>query len=69
MQLFGNNIPPACKYCEKALRHLADSQVLCSRYGVVQEDYHCRHYDYDPLRRVPPRPRPLQSFTGKEFQL
>lgn len=70
MKLFGNNIVPACRYCEKTLRLISnEEQVLCSKYGVVDADYHCRHFVYDPLWRTPPTPKPMQSFTGKEFTL
>ncbi|MFV0401337.1 MAG: hypothetical protein ACK5LX_12065 [Oscillospiraceae bacterium] len=69
-KLFGNNITPACKYCEHTLRVLAkNNQVLCGKYGVVRTDHKCRHFVYDPLWRVPPKPRAMQTFTGTEFSL
>lgn len=67
-KLFGNNISPACQYCERALRVLSNNQqVLCEKYGVVRADHHCRHFVYDPLLRIPAKPRSLQSFSKKDF--
>lgn len=68
-RLFGNHITPACKYCEKALRVLSNNQVLCGKYGVVMAEHSCRHFVYDPLWRVPPKPRSMESFTGNDFTI
>lgn len=69
-KLFGNHIPPACRYCSQCRRVITSrNQAICKKYGVVQGDYKCRHYDYDPLWRVPMKPQPLQTFTGTEFSL
>ena len=69
-KLFGNRIPPACRYCETALRCSAlDGTVLCSRKGVVAADYSCKSYQYDPLKRIPKQPLDFQEFKEADFSI
>ena len=68
--LFGRNIEPACKYCAFAMQVVSSGkEVLCEKRGVVAAGYHCRRYEYDPLRRVPKRPMPLAEFTAEDFSI
>ena len=68
--LFGKNIEPACKYCELALQNMSgERHVLCEKYGVVRGDYHCRKYIYDPTKRIPKPPKPLEKFNPEDFSL
>jgi len=51
----------ACAYCENAsVLHDRDF-MLCSERGVVSAGYSCRHFSYDPLKRVPMPRRPIDS--------
>ena len=68
--LFGNRIHPACQYCIRMMRAIPrKEQVICEKFGVVAADYSCSKYRYDPLRRVPRRPRPLQRFSAEDFSI
>ena len=53
--LFRKDIEKHCAYC-KSGSVINEGQVICSRRGVVDSADHCRHFCYDPLKRVPPRP-------------
>ena len=68
--LFGKNIEPACKYCVR-LMQLSPSgkDALCEHKGVVSADFHCRRYEYDPLKRIPKVTPPLQQFSSEDFSL
>jgi hypothetical protein len=68
-KLFGANIPPACKYCERILQLLDGESLLCEKRGVVKPANKCRHFVYDPLKRVPKKPMPLQKMEETEFVL
>lgn len=68
-RLFGNDIKPACKYCAEALKQTEDGQVLCLKKGIVAADYACKKFTYDPIKRVPPRPKPLEVFSDEDFSL
>lgn len=47
------NIEVFCKFCERATPLSVDGKLVCEKYGVVAEDYHCRRFVYDPLKRSP----------------
>ena len=53
--LFEKTMDPRCSYCSRSAR-LDDETVMCIKKGVVPAGYHCRGFQYDPLKRVPPRP-------------
>ncbi len=67
--LFGNNINPACEYCELGKKTKDGKMVLCEKTGVVAPYYSCRKFKYDPLLRIPKRmPRP-QKMTDEDFKI
>jgi hypothetical protein len=56
MKLFGNDIKPACKYCDfgsPLTSENADERINCSIFGEVKADDACKKFDYSPLKRVP----------------
>ena len=55
MNLFQKKIEPRCAYCAHG-RTLNEDQVACPKRGIMSPSSHCRSFQYDPLRRVPPRP-------------
>jgi len=60
MKLFRKDIEPRCAYCARGCV-INDREVVCSRKGVVAVEYHCGRFQYDPLKRVPPRPVKLET--------
>ena len=70
MKLFRGNIDPRCAYCQFA-GTLNDRECMCVKRGVVPMEHHCRAFRYDPLRREPPRPSPLNTdhLREKDFTL
>ncbi len=68
--LFRKDIEPSCSYCKRGTP-LSDSEVVCSRKGIVAADSSCRAFRYDPLKRVPPRPVKLNTdkLTKEDFSL
>jgi len=67
--LFSNSIEPACRHC--IYGHLSNSEkkILCVRWGVVEPEFRCKKYQYDPLKRVPMRTPPLPEFEKDDFDL
>ena len=46
-----------CLFCENASVLNGDDNLLCKYKGIVSEDFVCRKYVYDPLKRIPmPKP-------------
>ncbi len=54
--LFTKDIEPRCAYCERGT-HLEEGSILCIKKGVVSPGASCRAFQYDPFKRVPPRPQ------------
>lgn len=51
--LFRRDNPRCCACCERAVP-LDVSDLLCKKYGVVHARHVCRHFRYDPTKRLPP---------------
>ena len=51
-------LPKFCRFCERASIIRDECNILCSKYGIVNADYCCKSFSYDPLKRVP---KPLPS--------
>lgn len=48
------DIVRSCSVCENSSEIKdADNNVLCSKFGVVNRDYSCKKFHYDPLKRIP----------------
>lgn len=68
--LFRKKVPHCCAYCVHA-GHIDDHQMICRRKGIVAAADQCRRFRYDPLKRVPARPKPqtFDRFHAGDFQL
>ncbi len=68
-KLFGNNISPACEYCEYGSKSSDNAMILCSKKGVVSPFYSCNKFVYMPTKRIPKRQQNLPEFTQEDFKL
>ncbi len=70
MSLFEKNIDPRCAYCARG-RALSETEVACPKRGVMSAASSCRLFQYDPLKRVPPRPAKFNAagFKDEDFRL
>ena len=68
--LFRKNIDPSCAYCTRGNR-ISETQVACVKRGVVDAADRCSAFQYDPLKRVPPRPIKLdtEELKQEDFEL
>ncbi len=68
--LFQRSIEPRCAYCKRGAA-LDEKTVLCPKKGVVRPSGHCSRFQYDPLKRVPPKPAApdFSRFKDEDFQL
>lgn len=67
--LFGNNIDPACGYCEFGKPTSDGSMILCPKTGIIAPSYSCKRFSYNPLLRVPKSQQELPRFDKSEFEL
>lgn len=63
--LFRKNIDPRCAYCQRGAQ-INEREVACVKRGIMPVEGSCRRFRYDPLKRVPPRPVPLETARLKE---
>ena len=68
-KLYGNHIEPACAYCARGTVSKDGQMILCDKRGIVAQDFRCRKFVYDPLRRVPKQAPILPDFDEKDFEL
>ncbi|MDR2647715.1 MAG: hypothetical protein LBB67_06300 [Oscillospiraceae bacterium] len=67
--LFKTDIKPACAHCKRGKQAPDGNSVLCARRGVMLKHSHCAKYQYDPLKRIPPRTPVLPEFDPEQFIL
>lgn len=48
-----------CEFCRFATNIAKTEDMLCEHRGVVDKEYVCRKFIYDPLKRIPRRPPEL----------
>lgn len=65
-QLFGNNIVPACTYCQHS-RSEGSSQ-FCDAHKVLKNGK-CRKFCYNPIMRTPRDAAKLPTYTQDDFAL
>lgn len=50
-----------CKFCEKSTEIPLTGNMLCPKKGIVEADFVCVHFKYDPFKRVPKKARPSET--------
>jgi len=50
-----SDTPKVCGFCRFASVIAGTEEMLCEHRGVVSQEYRCRRFVYDPLKRVPRR--------------
>ncbi len=67
---YWNKQPRSCLYCARGTQ-LEDGTVLCVKKGLRQGDDPCRRFRYDPLKRIPPKPKALDPdrYGEEDFSL
>lgn len=67
MKVKAKPIEPMCEYCERA--HTESGTLICSKKGEVSSDDSCKKFKYDPLKRVPRKPKLNTDFSAKDFEI
>ncbi len=68
-KLFGNQLDPKCETCANGKLSVDGQSVLCVRGGALPLTHSCRHFAYDPLRRIPKRRPVLGDYCAADFAL
>lgn len=56
---FGNDIKPACAYCQFGDLSKEGDQVVCEKSGLVKPESSCKKWVYDPIKRIPRKQREI----------
>ena len=65
----GQNVQPACEYCELGSPTKDGQMILCRKNGVVAPCFSCRKFTYAPLKRRPSRPQILPEYSKEDFRI
>lgn len=63
--LFEKDMDPRCIYCKRG-QALDGQTVICCKRGVLGSGGGCHRFRYDPLKRVPPKPLPVDFSQWKQ---
>lgn len=63
------DISPSCSYCQNGRTAPNGENVLCKKMGVVEKNFACKKFIYDPLKRQPKRPVKSMDFDKDDFSL
>ena len=68
--LFRKRIEKSCTYCRFGTI-LEDGLALCAKRGVVSSYCKCRKFRYDPIKRIPAKPKVLDfgKYDQEDFTL
>lgn len=68
--LFRKKMPRSCYYCTQSTL-LEEDLFLCAKRGVVENTGRCRKFEYDPCKRIPPKPKALDfsKYDERDFTL
>lgn len=68
--LFRKKIVRSCQYCEHSTQ-LNDTEVLCTKRGVVSVEHKCCRFVYDPCKRIPKKAKAsdFSEFNAEDFSL
>lgn len=58
-----------CDSCFFGRLSAEGDSVLCVKNGIMLPEHKCRSYKYDPLKRIPTQPKPLEKFSEESFKL
>lgn len=52
--LFRKKIARSCTYCVHCAP-MDEDRLICAKKGILCQDSPCHRFQYDPLKRTPPR--------------
>lgn len=68
--LFRKKTDRYCAHCAFAGK-VSEEEMICQKCGIVPTNHHCRRFRYDPLKRVPARPKvqDFSKYNEKDYSL
>jgi len=68
--LFRKKMQRCCEYCRNGTK-FGEDQILCFKKGVMPLYGKCRKFQYDPCKRIPPKPKAMDflKYNDTDFTL
>lgn len=68
--LFRKKMEKSCTYCQYGTI-LDEGIALCTKKGVVDISRKCRKFAYDPIKRIPHKPKALDfnKYDNEDYSL
>ena len=66
---FNKKLPKKCEYCIYGKGSSYSDEILCLKKGVTNANDSCKKYKYDPLKRVPKRPKLADNYKSEDFEI
>lgn len=66
---FNKNLAKSCAYCVYGTVLEGFNEAVCKKRGVTKRHQSCRSYVYDPLKRVPQKPKSIEKYSEEDFIL
>lgn len=67
MSMFRKKVEGQCGYCLYATAATAESVSCAKKKRQMPADGHCRRFQYDPLKRIPAKPKALDFSKYEEY--
>ncbi len=67
--MYGKKIETDCAYCKHGYVLKNGDYTICDKAGVVIRKFKCRKFRYDPLKRIPSRPKRKSEYNIHDFEL
>lgn len=65
---FKKDIEPNCKYCENSINK-DNIDTFCLKLRRSERPEKCKHFKYDPLKRIPVVYRDIPEYDPDEFNI
>ncbi len=65
------DVSKICATCKFASPLHATDDLMCSKKGLVAQNFTCKHYDFNRLMKRPPKKRNLSTerFSPEDFEI
>ena len=64
-----NKIDKDCTYCKYGHIMMNEEHVACKVMGLTDRRFKCRHFVYDPLKRIPTPVSVPTDFSAEDFAI
>ncbi len=58
-----------CAICLHGKKAADSDKILCYKKGILEPDFKCSSFKYDPLKRVPKKMPELPKYTAEDFKI